>query len=125
MNFMHQLTISGALLLVISQGALAVQVSNQVALGTTGVRASGTVERGGTINTVDLAHKSLVVDKVKYALPATPVKVHSLAGKVEERNGQLKVGMQIRFNTSKANYAAQEQIKEIWITRLNGETDKK
>lgn len=125
MNLMHQFAVTSTLILAISQAALAVQVSNQITPSPASVSSSGIVERGGTIDTVDLANKILVVDKVKYALPAIPVKVHALAGKIEERNGQLKAGMQIRFNTSKANYSAQEQVQEIWISRLNDKANKK
>lgn len=125
MNLIRQLIVSSTLLLAISQPSLAVQVRGQSAPSPTSASATGIVERGGTIDAVDLAKKTMVVDKVKYALTAMPVKVHAPAGTDDKKAFPLKAGMQIRFNTSKANYSAQEQVQEIWVTSLGTKPVKK
>ena len=125
MNLIRQLVVSSTLLLAISQPSLAVQVRGQSAPSAANVSSTGIVERGGTINSVDLARKTIVVDGVRYPLTAMPVKVHAPAGTGDEKAFPLKAGMQIRFNTSKANYSAQEQVQEIWVTSLGNKPVKK
>lgn len=125
MNPIRQLVVSSTLLLAISQPSLAVMVRNQIAPSPASLSTTGIVERGGTVNAVDLPKKTIVVDKVKYALSAMPVKVHAPAGQGNEQAFQLKAGMQIRFNTSKANFSAQEQVQEIWVMSLGNKPIKK
>jgi hypothetical protein len=125
MNLIRQFVISSTLLLAIAQPSLAVQARNQIAPSPAGVSSTGIVERGGTVDAVDLAKKTIVVDNVKYALTAMPVKIHAPAGKGDEKAFQLKAGMQILFNTSKANYAAQDQVSEIWVTSVGGKPAKR
>jgi len=114
MNLIRQSVVVGATLLLSTQPALAVKVLNQPTPISTSINSTGIIERGGTVNAVDFGKKFIVVDKVKFALPAVPVKVHAPSG--GEKVIQLKVGMQIRFNTAKSNYARQEQVQEIWVT---------
>ena len=125
MNMIYRLVVSSTLLLAISQPSLAVMARNQIAPGPASVSATAIIERGGTINAVDLTKKTIVVDGVKYALTAMPVKVHAPSGKGNEKAFELKAGMQIRFNTSKGNFSAQEQVFEIWVTRLADKPAKK
>lgn len=108
------------LMIAISQPALAVQVRNQSAPGPASVATTGLVERGGTVTSFDLAKKTIVVDKVQFALDAMPVKIHPMAGTSNEKDFVLKPGMQIRFNTSKENFSAQDKVLEIWVTSLGG-----
>lgn len=98
----------------------AVQPSGQIAPPPASVDTSGIVERGGTINIVNSTQKTLVIDGVSYLLPATPVTLHDAVGKPLSKNFVLKAGMQIRFNTSKKAGAAKDEIREIWVTRLDG-----
>lgn len=125
MNLVCQFFLAGATLLVMAQPALAVQVQNQPPPPQ--VRASSTniVERGGTINAVDLTKKFIVVDRVKYALPIVPPAIHSPTDVGKGQHFQLKAGMQIRFTTSKANFAMQEQVQEVWVTSLGTKRAKK
>ena len=125
MRLIFQLAASGALLVAVSQPIFAIQVSNQPAPPPTSAVSVGVIERGGTITAVDTAKRTIVVDNVKYALPARPVKVHGPAGNDNEKISQLKAGMLIRFATSKANYSAQEQVQEIWVTGSISKTTKK
>ena len=120
MNLIVRLVISSSLLLTVPQLSLAVQPGGQIAPRPTSVDTTGTVERGGTINIVNLTQKILVIDGVSYLLPTTPVTIHDAAGKPLSKNFVLKAGMQIRFNTSKKNGAAKDEVREIWVTSLNG-----
>lgn len=125
MNPIRQLVILSILLLAISQPSLAVQVRGQSVTSAASLNATGFVERGGTIDAVDVAKKTMVVDKVKYTFTAMPVNVHAPVSASNEMAFQLKAGMEIRFNTSKANYAAKEQVQEIWVTSLGSKPVKK
>ena len=116
MNLIRQLIALSVLVLAASQPSLAVQVSNQNAPSPASASRSDILERGGTIDAVDPAKRTMVVDKVKYPFSAMPVKIHAPAGTSNDKAFQLKAGMQIRFNTSKSNYAVQEQVQEIWVT---------
>ena len=118
MNLIRQLIALSVLVLAASQPSLAVQVSNQMASSPASANATGFLERGGTIDAVDPAKRTMVVDKVKYPFSAMPVKIHAPAGTSNDKAFQLKAGMQIRFNTSKSNYAVQEQVQEIWVTSV-------
>ena len=118
MNLTRPLVVSSVLVLAASQPSLAVQVSNQNAPSPASASRSDILERGGTIDAADPAKRTMVVDKVKYPFSAMPVKIHAPAGTSNDKAFQLKAGMQIRFNTSKSNYAVQEQVQEIWVTSV-------
>ena len=120
MNSIRQLFLSTAVLIAVSQPALAVQMRNPTApTPSSAATTTGVIERGGTVTTFDPAKKIVVVDKVPFALNATPVKIHH-RGAANDKNFVLKPGMQIRFNTSKANFSAQDKVLEIWVTKLDG-----
>ena len=125
MNLIRQLIALSVLVLAASQPSLAVQVSSQMAPSPASANATGILERGGTIDAVDPAKRTMVVDKVKYPFSAMPVKIHAPAGTSNDKAFQLKAGMQIRFNTSKSNYAVQEQVQEIWVTSVGNKPLKK
>ena len=118
MNLTRPLVVSSLLLLAASQPSLAVQASNQNAPSPASASRSDILERGGTIDAVDPAKRTMVVENVKYPFSAMPVKIHAPAGTSNDKAFQLKAGMQIRFNTSKSNYAVQEQVQEIWVTSV-------
>ena len=120
MHTTRKFIVSIVLMIAISQPALAVQVRNQSAPAPASVTTTGVVERGGTVTSFDLARKTIVVDKVQFTLNAMPVKIHPPAGSGNEKNFVLKPGMQIRFNTSKENFSAQDKVLEIWVTSLGG-----
>lgn len=120
MYSIRQLILSSVLLIAVSQPALAVQIRDPSAPGPAIVSSTGVVERGGMVTSFDLDKKIIVVDKVPFALNAMPVKIHPLAGTGNDKNFILKPGMQIRFNTSKENFSAQDKVLEIWVTSLGG-----
>ena len=120
MHATRKFIISIVLLIAASQPALAVQMRSQSAPAPASVATTGLVERGGTVTSFDLAKKIIVVDKVPFALNAMPVKIHPLASTSNEKDFVLKPGMQIRFNTSKENFSAQDKVLEIWVTSLGG-----
>jgi hypothetical protein len=115
MNVLLSLALSTILGMLVVQPALAIRIENQFESSTPIRNATGIVERGGTVDVVDLRKKSLVVDGVTYVLPVNPISTHTLNGQVSANAQALKIGTQIRFNTSKNNYSAQEQVSEIWI----------
>ena len=119
MNLIARLVFSSSILLTFSQLSLAVQLSGQNAPRPTSIETAGTVERGGTINIVNLNKKTIVVDGVTYPLPSAPGTMHSASGKALSKGFVLKAGMQIRFTTSKKNGAASDEIREIWVTSLD------
>ncbi|MEI8169009.1 MAG: hypothetical protein WCG50_05005 [Rhodoferax sp.] len=125
MNLIRQFVIACATFSMIGQPALAVKVVNEPPQNSVYVSSTGLVERGGTVDAVDFGKKTIVVNKVKYVLATTPIKVHAPTRKSDDKAFQLKAGMQIRFNTSKANYAMQEQVLEIWVTGLGSKPVKK
>ncbi len=120
MNFFIRLIISSTLLLAVSQLSLAVQAGGQITPRPSGIDTTGIVERGGTINVVNLTEKTMVVDGVSYAFSAMPVKIRDSLGKTQDKSFVLKAGMQIRFSTSKENWSARDQVREIWVTSIGG-----
>ena len=117
MHTTRKIIVSTVVLIAVSQTALAVQMRGQTAPAPASVTTTGVVERGGTVTSFDPAKKIVVVDKVPFALNAMPVKIHPI-GAGNEKNFALKPGMQIRFNTSKENFSAQDKVLEIWVTSL-------
>lgn len=115
-----RLAVSYALLLAVSQLALAVQPGGQSAPSPSSVDTTGSIERGGTVNAIDLQKKTMVVDGVSYPFSAAPVKIHFLSNKISEKISKLQTGMQIRFSSSKDNWSRQEQVREIWVTSPAG-----
>lgn len=115
MYLLRQLTFSGAVLLAVSAPALAVQVSNQPQSNAASANTTGVVERGGTVDAVDMQKRTLIVDGIKFALPSKPVSIHASTGTTIKNATELTAGTKIRFNTSKYNYSAQEQVNEIWV----------
>ena len=125
MNLLSRLVISSTLLLAFSQPSLAVLAGGQSAPVPLSRSPTSTIERGGTIHAVDLAKKTMVVDGVSYAFSATPVKIHGLPEKKQAKEVELKAGMQIRFNSSKNNWSAQDQVVEIWVTSAGDDLHRK
>lgn len=122
MNFIVRLVLTSSLLLTVPQLSMAVEPKGQPK--PTGVNTSDIVERGGTINVVNLNNKTIMVDGVTYPMSATPVIIHDDVGKPLGKNFALMAGMQIRFSTSKKNWALKDEVREIWVTSLDGKPTK-
>lgn len=119
MNLTRQLFLSTALLAAIAQPAVAVQMSNSTMATTAIAKPTGSViERGGIVTSFDPVKKIVVVDNVLFTLSAGPVKIHQ-RGASNDKSFILKPGMQIRFDTSKENFAVQDRVLEIWVTKLD------
>lgn len=114
--FTHFL-LSGALVLACAPAAFATQRSGETRAPAT-IDPAGKIERGGTVSIVDLKKKIFVVDGVGFKLPAAPLPIHPPPEAPRSKAFELKAGMHIRFNTSKANWSGQEQVTEIWVTDL-------
>ena len=108
-----------ALLLAVSQLSLAVQPTGSIAPGR-GPGQADIIERGGTVEAVDVKKQAIVVDGISYAIPAGSVRIHSLTNHISGLLSELKVGMQIRFSSSKDHASNQTQVREIWVTGLGG-----
>lgn len=119
MNLFNRFIVSVAMVFGPMQLSLASQLGGQIAPKSSNIETLGNIERGGTINIVDLETKSMVVDGVRYAI-SQPLTLYSATGKLQDKKFVLTAGMQIRFNTSKENGSYPIQIREIWITRPDG-----
>lgn len=107
-------------LMTTSQLSQAVQGSGPNVTRPNSIDTSSTVERGGLINSVNLKEGSMVIDGVAYVFSKYPIKIHAGSVKNMDRSFELKAGMQIRFSTSSENWSAQVQVREIWVTSIDG-----
>lgn len=114
MKIQFRLITVGILLIIVSQHAMSVMVQGEVIQPTPSVSATDKIERGGAIDSINIRKRLISIDGHEYALTARPVKVHTSSGGLDNEN-ILGSGMKIRFNTSKHNYSAQEQVFEIWV----------
>lgn len=90
------------------------------------VPPSSVVQRGGTVNSIDTAGKSMVVDGVSYQFPVAAIMVHGQGAKGAPTTiASLRPGMQIRFSTSRHNFSSKEQVQEIWVAGPNPQPAKK
>jgi len=124
MNLTVRLVFLSSLLLGVPQLSLAMTIEGQIAPRPTSIDTTRPVERGGTINIVNLTNKTILIDGVSYPLPSTAVTVHDASGKALAKSFVLKAGMQIRFSTSKKNAAAKDEIREIWLTSMDGKPNR-
>lgn len=104
------------LLLAVPALVLAVQPGNSPVPPNAGAAATGTIERGGTVDAVDLRKQAIVVEGVAYILPVGSVKIHWPSNRVSGQLSELKGGMQIRFNSTTDSSSKQKQVREIWVT---------
>ena len=117
MNPIHQVFLLTVFVASTAQPALAVQMRN-ASTPPSATPTTSVIERGGTVTAFDPIKKVVEVDKVAYALNAAPVKINHRDA-ASDKNFILKPGMQIRFNTSKENFSAQDKVLEIWVTKLD------
>lgn len=120
MNSLCRLIVSITLPIALSHPAWAIQPLGQTRPSPASADSMRLVERGGTVNAIDLAKKTMVVDGVNYAIAATPAKIHALSSKPLEPAFELKAGMQIRFSTFKDPASGLIQAREIWVTSESG-----
>jgi hypothetical protein len=74
------------------------------------------IERGGTVDGIDLARQAILVDGIVYAIPRGSVRIHLPPNRVSTSLSDLKRGMQIRFTSQKDFGAQLVQVREIWVT---------
>jgi hypothetical protein len=115
MKLLRQLAVASITLLAMMQPSFAVKPSGSPEPSVSAVSSTGIMERGGTIEAVDVRNRNVIVDGVKYVLPAKPVVTHNASLRDLKNGSALRVGMKIRFNTSKHNYSAKEQVDEVWV----------
>lgn len=77
--------------------------------------ASTTIyQQTGTINSIDLGSRAIVIDGVSYLFPSAKVKLHTKTKAVANAQ-QLKKGMQIGFNSKPGSAGARSQISDVWV----------
>lgn len=120
MKSLDTIFMAGCIFLAVVQPAMSTVASSEKGKPPNVVTNSTVVQRGGTVNAINLQKNSITVDGVVFALTAAPVVVHAPSNEVKSKtkNFQLTPGMQIVFETSKNNYSAQVQIREIWVVSL-------
>jgi uncharacterized protein YgiM (DUF1202 family) len=115
MNHVSKFLVLSLTFICLEQRAFSIQVVNEARSPSKSVDSAKIVERGGTVDIVSSDKKTIVIDGRSYVLAAASVVVHSESSKDIQRVGSIRPGTKVRFNTTKNNYAAQEQIVEIWI----------
>lgn len=118
MNVVSKFLVLSLTFICLEQPAFSIQVVNEARSPSTGMVPIKVVERGGTVDTVNSEKKIIAIDGRSYVLAAAVV-VHSASGKDIQGVGSIRPGTKVRFNTTKNNYAAQEQIVEIWISETS------
>ena len=116
MSLLYPLLAVSLLLLGSAQTVLAVQPLGHVSPGPGHAATTGLIERGGTIEVIDPVKDVMVVDGVIHRFSAARVKIHFPPSPTNAKTLALKVGMQIRFQTSVDAVSGQSQIREIWVT---------
>lgn len=116
MNLIFRLSVVTMLL-----GAITPSQAVQVRIGPAPVAPIATsatpIERGGKVDAFDLKNGFIVVDRVRYRLSAGSLKIHNATSNATVGEARIKPGSLIRFTTSRANYAFEDQVVEIWLTR--------
>lgn len=125
MSFAASLFVLSFTALFLGQPASAVQLVSQGRPSNNGIVTNSTVERGGTVDAVNTEKKTITVDGRIFAWGVAPVIFHVAPGKDAQGAASIPPGTKIRFNTSKNNYAGEEQIIEVWITEAAKQPRKK
>lgn len=119
MNLVSKFLVLSLTFICFERPAFSIQVVTEARSTIKGAAAIEIVERGGTVDSVSGDKKTISIDGRSYTLAAAHVNVHTASGKDIQGIGSIRAGAKIRFNTSKNNYAAQEQIVEVWISETS------
>jgi len=125
---MHSLSkqfVVGIALIAICQGAFAIRATNAPAPSTNNNATTGIIDRGGTLEAVNIGKKTITVNGMSYALSPASLTIHSASNKEPVKLESLKPGAKIRFRTSKTNFTGQEHASEIWIVDTGSAAVKK
>jgi len=79
------------------------------------IATPSSIERGGTVEAINLDKKTLTVDGQSYKLSPTLTTMHGLTDKGDEKLQTLKPGTKVRFSSKKNAYSGQEQVVEVWV----------
>ena len=71
-------------------------------------------QQTGTINSIDLGSRAIVIDDISYLFPSSNVKLHTKIKSVKNAQ-QLKKGMRIGFNSKPGSAGARAQISDVWV----------
>ena len=75
---------------------------------------NATYQKSGTINSVDLGSRVIVIDGTSYLFPSSHVKLHTPTKSVTHAQ-QLKKGMHIGFSSKPGSAGARAQISDVWV----------
>lgn len=71
-------------------------------------------QKTGTINSIDLGSRAIVIDGISYLFPSSNVKLHTKTKSVANAQ-QLKKGMHIGFNSKPGSAGVRPQISDVWV----------
>ena len=104
MSFTRNFLVLSVTIVCFVRPALSVQIINESRPNNSFVTTK-TVERGGTVDSVNTQKKTITVDGQTYGLASTPLTVHASPGNNTTGLEAIRAGARIRFNTTKNNYA--------------------
>ena len=76
--------------------------------------ATSTYQKTGTISSVDLGSRAIVINGVSYLFPSTNVVLHNKTKSVTNAQ-QLKKGMRIGFSNTPGSAGSRPQITDVWV----------
>ena len=82
--------------------------------GVPAASASSHYQKTGTINSVDLGSRAIVINGVSYLFPSTNVVLHNKTKAVTNAQ-QLKKDMRIGFSNTPGNAGSRPRITDVWV----------
>lgn len=76
--------------------------------------ASSRYQKTGTISSIDLGSRVIVINGVSYLFPSTVVVLHNKTTSVANAQ-QLKKGMRIGFSNTLGSVGSRPQVTDIWL----------
>jgi len=105
-------------LAVSGPNAYSTQVINQLPPTTSKAIVGSIVERGGTVDLLDLKAKTMTIDGRVYGCDVNSVVFHPSSSKDVQILRSIRPGSKIRFNTVWRQSLRVNQITEIWMSEL-------
>ena len=103
-----------ALTAILAAGPVAAVAITTIGGKTPAASATSTYQKTGTISSVDLGSRAIVINSVSYLFPSTNVVLHNKTKAVTNAQ-QLKKGMRIGFSNTPGSAGSRPQITDVWI----------
>ena len=84
--------------------------------GVPAASVSSHYQKTGTISSIDLGSRAIVVNGVSYLFPSTNVVLHNKTKGVTNAQ-QLKKGMHIGFSNTPGNASSRPLITDVWLLK--------